>query len=59
MLMGIELFGVEKAVCTSLLPVLWPIWFGHNSIYSKQRIGESKSSQWIQHEGNSISELNK
>lgn len=57
MLMGIELFGVESGVYIAIACVVAYLVSGHNSIYSKQRIGESKSSQWIHHEGNTMNEL--
>jgi H+/Cl- antiporter ClcA len=57
MLMGIELFGAESAVYVAIACVVAYLISGHNSIYGKQRIGESKSSQWIHHEGNAMNEL--
>ncbi len=57
MLMGIELFGVESGVYIAIACVVAYLVSGHNSIYGKQRIGESKISQWIHHEGNSMNEL--
>jgi H+/Cl- antiporter ClcA len=57
MLMGIELFGTESGVYIATACVVAYLISGHNSIYGKQRIGESKSWQWIQHEGNTMNEL--
>lgn len=57
MLMGIELFGVESGVYIAIACVVAYLVSGHNSIYGKQRIGESKSEHWKHQEGNSINEL--
>ncbi len=57
LLMGIELFGVESGVYIAIACVVAYLVSGHNSIYGKQRIGESKSEHWKHQEGNSINEL--
>jgi H+/Cl- antiporter ClcA len=57
MLMGIELFGAESAIYIAIACVVAYLVSGHNSIYGKQRIGVSKSSEWIEHEGNTMNEL--
>jgi len=57
MLMGIELFGVESGVYIAIACVVAYLVSGHNSIYGKQRIGETKSLRWSQQEGYMMNEL--
>lgn len=45
MLMGIELFGAESGVYIAITCVVSYLLSGHNSIYTKQRIGEAKSGR--------------
>jgi H+/Cl- antiporter ClcA len=56
-LMGIELFGVESGVYIAIACVVAYLVSGHNSIYGKQRIGETKSPRWSQQEGYMMNEL--
>ena len=40
--MGIELFGAECGVYVAIACVVSYLLSGHNSIYTKQKIGEAK-----------------
>lgn len=57
MLMGIELFGVESGVYIAIACVVSYLLSGHNSIYTKQKIGETKNSRFQNDQDRSISDL--
>lgn len=57
MLMGIELFGVESGVYIAIACVISYLLSGHNSIYTKQKIGEAKSRRYDSDRDRSISDL--
>lgn len=45
MLMGIELFGAECGVYVAIACIVSYLFSGHNSIYTKQKIGEAKTGR--------------
>ncbi|WP_185194875.1 voltage-gated chloride channel family protein [Chryseobacterium antibioticum] len=57
MLMGIELFGAESGVYIAIACVVSYLISGHNSIYTKQKIGETKNSRFQNDQDKSISDL--
>lgn len=57
MLMGIELFGAECGVYIAIACVVSYLLSGHNSIYSKQKIGEAKNRRYENQQDKSISEF--
>ncbi|WP_347217724.1 voltage-gated chloride channel family protein [Chryseobacterium sp.] len=57
MLMGIELFGAESGVYVAIACVVSYLLSGHNSIYSKQRIGEAKNRRYENQQDRSISDF--
>lgn len=57
MLMGIELFGAECGVYVAIACVVSYLLSGHNSIYTKQKIGEAKNRRYENQEDHSISDF--
>ncbi|KFF20798.1 voltage-gated chloride channel family protein [Chryseobacterium sp. JM1] len=57
MLMGIELFGAESGVYIAIACVVSYLLSGHNSIYTKQKIGETKNRRYESDGGKSFSDL--
>lgn len=57
MLMGIELFGAECGVYIAIACVVSYLLSGHNSIYSKQKIGEAKNRRYASQQDRSISDF--
>lgn len=57
MLMGIELFGAESGVYIAIACVVSYLLSGHNSIYTKQKIGEAKNRRYASQEDKSVSEF--
>ncbi|MDR6920382.1 voltage-gated chloride channel family protein [Chryseobacterium sp. 2987] len=57
MLMGIELFGAESGVYIATACVVSYLLSGHNSIYTKQKIGEAKNRRYAAQEDKSVSEF--
>ncbi|MDR3024763.1 voltage-gated chloride channel family protein [Chryseobacterium sp.] len=57
MLMGIELFGAECGVYVAIACVVSYLLSGHNSIYSKQKIGEAKNRRFESQQDRSISDF--
>lgn len=57
MLMGIELFGVECGIYIAIACVVSYLLSGHNSIYTRQRIGEAKHQRLTHHSNKSINEI--
>lgn len=57
MLMGIELFGAESGVYIAIACVVSYLLSGHNSIYSKQKIGEAKNRRYESQQDRSISDF--
>nr|WP_228438660.1 voltage-gated chloride channel family protein [Chryseobacterium pennae] len=57
MLMGIELFGVECGVYVAIACVVSYLLSGHNSIYTKQKIGEAKNRRYENQQDRSISDF--
>jgi len=58
-MMAIELFGSECGVYVAIACVVAYLLSGHNSIYSKQMIGEAKHSRFADYEGKRVNELKK
>ncbi|WP_185113844.1 voltage-gated chloride channel family protein [Chryseobacterium indologenes] len=56
-LMGIELFGAECGVYIAIACVVSYLLSGHNSIYTKQKIGEAKNRRYASREAKSVSEF--
>ncbi len=56
MLMAIELFGAECGVYAAIACVVSYLLSGHNSIYTKQVIGEAKHNQFSHQTGKTIHE---
>lgn len=56
-IMAIELFGMECGVYASIASIVAYLFSGHNSIYSRQVIGESKHPVFSNHEGKRLNEL--
>lgn len=56
-IMAIELFGVESGVYVVIACVVSYLLSGHNSIYSRQVIGEAKNKRFSIQEGRRINEL--
>lgn len=57
MLMGIELFGAECGVYVAIACVVSYLLSGHNSIYSKQKIGEAKNRRFESQQDKSVSDF--
>ncbi|MDR6486020.1 H+/Cl- antiporter ClcA [Chryseobacterium vietnamense] len=57
MLMGIELFGAESGVYVAIACVVSYLLSGHNSIYTKQKIGEAKNRRFESQQDRSISDF--
>lgn len=57
MLMGIELFGAECGVYVAIACVVSYLLSGHNSIYTKQKIGEAKNRRYESQQDRSVSEF--
>ena len=57
LLMSIELFGTECRVYTAIACVVSYLFSGHNSIYSKQKVGEEKNSRYRSDRDKSFSDL--
>ncbi|WP_336702743.1 voltage-gated chloride channel family protein [Chryseobacterium indologenes] len=57
MLMGIELFGAECGVYVAIACVVSYLLSGHNSIYTKQKIGEAKNRRLESQQDKSISDF--
>ena len=57
MLMGIELFGAECGVYVAIACVVSYLLSGHNSIYTKQKIGEAKNRRYASQQDRSISDF--
>lgn len=57
MLMGIELFGAESGIYMAIACVVSYIFSGHNSIYSRQKIGEPKQARFSNYSDKPISNL--
>ncbi|AZA94017.1 chloride channel protein [Chryseobacterium nakagawai] len=57
MLMGIELFGAECSVYIAIACVVSYLLSGHNSIYTKQKIGEAKNRRYENQQDRSISDF--
>lgn len=57
MLMGIELFGAESGIYMAIACVVSYIFSGHNSIYSRQKIGEPKQARFSNYSDKTISNL--
>ncbi|WP_288448202.1 voltage-gated chloride channel family protein [uncultured Chryseobacterium sp.] len=57
MLMGIELFGAECGVYVAIACIASYLLSGHNSIYSKQKIGEAKNRRFESQQDRSISDF--
>ncbi|NIF06399.1 voltage-gated chloride channel family protein [Chryseobacterium sp. Tr-659] len=57
MLMGIELFGAECGVYVAIACVVSYLFSGHNSIYTKQKIGEAKNRRYESQQDHSISDF--
>lgn len=58
MLMAIELFGVECGIYAAIACIVSYLLSGHNSIYTKQVVGEAKNSRYSYHTGKTINENN-
>ncbi|HOY12624.1 MAG TPA: voltage-gated chloride channel family protein [Saprospiraceae bacterium] len=56
-IMAIELFGVECGVYVSIACTVSYLLSGHNSIYSRQVIGEAKQQRYAGQEGKRLNEL--
>lgn len=57
MLMGIELFGAECGVYVAIACIVSYLLSGHNSIYTKQKIGEAKNRRYESQQDRSISDF--
>ncbi|MCJ7935487.1 MAG: voltage-gated chloride channel family protein [Chryseobacterium sp.] len=57
MLMGIELFGAECGVYVAIACVVSYLLSGHNSIYTRQQIGEAKNKRYENQQDKSISDF--
>ncbi|WP_174441962.1 voltage-gated chloride channel family protein [Chryseobacterium gallinarum] len=57
MLMGIELFGAECGVYVAIACVVSYLLSGHNSIYTKQKIGEAKNRRYANQQDRSVSDF--
>ncbi|MDN3693944.1 voltage-gated chloride channel family protein [Chryseobacterium tructae] len=57
MLMGIELFGAECGIYIAIACVVSYLLSGHNSIYTKQKIGEAKNRRYESQQDRSISDF--
>ncbi|WP_454046300.1 voltage-gated chloride channel family protein [Chryseobacterium sp. Marseille-Q8038] len=56
-LMGIELFGAECGVYVAIACVVSYLLSGHNSIYTKQKIGEAKNRRFESQQDKSVSDF--
>jgi H+/Cl- antiporter ClcA len=59
MLMGIELFGAECGIYVAIACVVSYLLSGHNSIYTKQKIGEAKNRRYENQQDRTISDFYK
>jgi H+/Cl- antiporter ClcA len=57
MLMAIELFGAECGIYAAIACVVSYLLSGHNSIYSRQVVGEPKNSRFESYSGKKINQL--
>lgn len=57
MLMGIELFGAECGVYVAIACVVSYLLSGHNSIYTKQKIGEAKNRRYESQQNRPVSDF--
>ncbi|MBK1895869.1 voltage-gated chloride channel family protein [Chryseobacterium paridis] len=57
MLMGIELFGAESGIYIAIACIVSYLLSGRNSIYTKQRIGDSKHRRYESDQDKSFSDL--
>lgn len=57
MLMGIELFGAECGVYVAIACVVSYLLSGHNSIYTKQKIGEAKNRRYESQQDRPVSDF--
>lgn len=57
MLMAIELFGAECGIYAAIACVVSYLLSGHNSIYSRQMVGEPKNSRFESYCGKKINQL--
>ncbi|MGU3377409.1 voltage-gated chloride channel family protein [Chryseobacterium sp. M5A1_1a] len=57
MLMGIELFGAECGVYVAIACIVSYLLSGHNSIYTKQKIGVAKNRRYESQQDGSISDF--
>ena len=57
MIMAIELFGVDCGIFVAIACVVAYLISGHNSIYGRQIIGESKNQRLSKQEGKRLNEL--
>jgi H+/Cl- antiporter ClcA len=56
-IMAMELFGSESGVYAAIACVVAYLVSGHNSIYGRQMIGESKSQRFAHQQGKHLNEL--
>jgi H+/Cl- antiporter ClcA len=56
-MLGIELFGADSAVYMAVAVITAYLFSGHNSIYTKQKIGETKHRNNKHQEGKNFQEL--
>lgn len=56
-IMAIELFGIECGVYVSIACIVSYLISGHNSIYTRQVIGEAKHQRFSSQEGKRLNEL--
>lgn len=57
MLMGIELFGAECGVYIAIACVVSYLLSGHNSIYTRQKVGEAKNRRYESQQDKSVSDF--
>ncbi|WP_300687043.1 voltage-gated chloride channel family protein [Chryseobacterium sp.] len=57
MLMGIELFGAECGVYVAIACVVSYLLSGHNSIYTRQKVGEAKNRRYESQQDKSVSDF--
>ncbi|MGE8432665.1 voltage-gated chloride channel family protein [Chryseobacterium joostei] len=57
MLMGIELFGAESGAYVAIACIVSYLLSGHNSIYTKQKIGVAKNRRYENQQDKSISDF--
>ena len=56
-MLGIELFGAESAIFIAISAITAYLFSGHNSIYTKQVIGETKNINYKYQEGKNFQDL--